>query len=113
MKPKGSAANNTNAVTFVLSEESTVSLGLLVNMSGSICMTLQKFSLVKAPVTIFGTTDEIPAEITYVTDDAATQDTAPKGIYDLTGRQLRQDSSSTEGLAPGIYIIDGRKTIVK
>ena len=112
MKPKGSATNNTNAVTFVLAEESTISLGLLANMSGSICLTLQRFSLTQEPMTVFGTTEEIFTEITYVTDDTATA-AAPKGIYDLTGRQLRQDSCSTEGLAPGIYIIDGRKTIVK
>lgn len=38
-------------------------------------------------------------------DNAA--DNAPKGIYDLQGRRLRDAS------APGIYIIDGRKTIVR
>ncbi len=113
MKPKGSAANDVNAVTFVLAEETTVSVGLLANMSGSICLTLQRFTLTKEPMTVFGTTEEIFAEIVYVVDDTAREDAMAKGIYDLTGRLLRQDSSSTEGLAPGLYIIDGRKTVVK
>ncbi len=49
MKPKGQAGNN--AVTFLLSRETTVSLGLLVNMSGKLCMTLQRFTLLRGEVT--------------------------------------------------------------
>ena len=34
-----------------------------------------------------------------------------KGIYDLRGRLVRQNT--TDGLKPGIYIVDGKKVIIK
>jgi hypothetical protein len=34
-------------------------------------------------------------------------------IYDLRGRLVRQSATSTEGLKPGIYVIEGRKFVVK
>ena len=108
MKQKGL---KNEAVGFVLSEETIVSLGLLVNMSGNLCMTIQRFTLTQSPMIIIGTTEEIPAGIETIGADSTY--TAPKGIYDLMGRQLRANSQNTDGLAPGIYIIDGRKTVVK
>ena len=107
MKEKSAATSNT--LTFTLNQETTVSIGLLVNMSGNICMTLQKFTLTQSQVTTFGTTQEIPDGIEAVTIKAI----APKGIYDLMGRKVRSNSQWTDGLAPGVYIIDGRKTVVK
>ena len=109
MKEKSAAASNT--LGFALTQETTVSIGLLVNMSGNICMTIQKFILKQSPMHVIGTTEEIPAGIEVIGADNAY--TAPKGIYDLMGRQLRANSLQTDGLAPGIYIIDGRKTVVK
>ena len=50
MKPKGQAGSN--SVDFLLAEETTVSVGLLVNMSGSQCMTIQKFTLMQQIVTV-------------------------------------------------------------
>ena len=108
MKAKGAADNN--SVSFLLREESTVSLGLLVNMSGQTCMTLQSFSLTQGKANILGTTEEIPAEISQPVIETVAP--AVKGIYDLMGRQLRTDSA-TDGLAPGVYIIDGRKVVVR
>ena len=108
---KGKSTAKENHVSFLLSEETTVSLGLLVNMSGQNCMTLQQFALTQSEVTITGTTEEIPAAITYNTHDTDTPDNAPKGIYDLTGRLLRTDSRNTQGLAPGLYIVDGVKRV--
>ena len=35
------------------------------------------------------------------------------GIFDLNGRLVRQDASHTEGLKPGIYMIDGRKVVIR
>ena len=107
MKEKGTSTSN--SLDFVLNKETTVSLGMLVNMSGMLCMTIQKFTLTQSQVTTFGTTQEIPDGIEAVTIET----TAPKGIYDLMGRQVRGNSQWTDGLAPGIYIIDGRKTVVK
>ena len=41
-----------NSLGFVLTEETTVSVGLLVNMGGQSCMTLQRFSLVQSQMSI-------------------------------------------------------------
>ena len=107
MKQKGL---KNEAASFALSEETTVSLGLLVNMNGNLCMTIQRFTLTQSPMIIIGTTEEIPAGIENTTLDHAA--TASKGIYDLMGRQL-STGNNTEALAPGVYIIDGRKVVVK
>ena len=107
MKPKG--VMSSNSVSFLLEEETTVSIGLVVNMSGESCLTLQRFILTKSQAVVYGETENIPGGIESVAVDVV----APKGIYDLMGRQLRADSNHTEGLAPGIYIIDGRKVVIK
>ena len=39
--------------------------------------------------------------------------TSPNNIYDLNGRLVRKDATSTEGLPSGIYIRRGKKIIVK
>ena len=38
---------------------------------------------------------------------------SPFAIYDLNGRLVRQSATSTEGLKPGIYVVDGHKIVVK
>jgi len=40
-------------------------------------------------------------------------DEHPSNIYDAKGRLVRSNATSVEGLAPGIYISNGRKFIVK
>lgn len=50
MQPK-SATVKSNSINFVLSKETTVSLGLLVNMGGKSCMTIQSFTLTHSKVT--------------------------------------------------------------
>ena len=107
MKPKGSVSSN--SMTFILAEETTLSIGLVVNMSGNSCMALQKFILKTSPMATIGSTETIPSGIAPITTAPAT----PKGIYDLMGRQLRRNSMDTHTLAPGIYIIDGRKVVIK
>ena len=109
MREKNVATSN--SLTFTLSEETTVSIGLLVNMSGNLCMTMQRFTLTQSQVKVIGTTEEIPAGIDFITVDKSP--IAPQGIYDLMGRKVRANSQYTDGLAPGIYIIDGRKTMVR
>ncbi|MBQ2123181.1 MAG: DUF5013 domain-containing protein [Bacteroidaceae bacterium] len=49
---KGKAQTATNSVSFLLTKETMVSVGLLINMSGQQCMTLQRFSLSKKEITI-------------------------------------------------------------
>lgn len=57
MKPKGQTSSN--KVGFVLTEETTVSLGLVVNMNGMSCMTLQRFRLTCSDVEILPRTSDI------------------------------------------------------
>ena len=42
-----------------------------------------------------------------------TDGTRPHDVYDLNGRKVRSGSTSTEGLPRGIYIVGGKKVIVK
>ena len=46
-----------------------------------------------------------------ITADGEQKETG--GIYNLNGQLVRADSSSTEGLAKGLYIMNGKKIIVK
>lgn len=34
-------------------------------------------------------------------------------VYTIDGRQMLQDANTTQGLEPGIYIIDGKKTVIR
>jgi len=43
----------------------------------------------------------------------STLNTQPYNIYDLRGRLVREGATSTEGLRPGVYVIDGRKIVVR
>ena len=45
--------------------------------------------------------------------DQITDDSPVLMIYDVTGRPIRLHAKSIEGLDAGIYIINGRKTVVK
>jgi len=40
-------------------------------------------------------------------------ETAPRDIYDLRGRKVRSQATTTEGLKPGVYVIEGRKVVVR
>jgi hypothetical protein len=74
-------------------------------------MALQRFILTEGVVNIIGTTKEMPMNVENIEVDITP--TAPKGIYDLMGRRISTHSTDTHTLAPGIYIIDGRKVVVK
>ena len=43
----------------------------------------------------------------------AEDDTWPADIYDITGRMLKKNATSTDDLEKGIYLIKGRKVIIK
>ena len=67
MKAKGQVSSN--SVGFVLTEETTVSVGLLVNMSGQSCMTLQRFTLTKSPVIVHAKASDAVPSITKLSND--------------------------------------------
>lgn len=67
MKAKGTV--NANKISFVLTQESTVSIGLLVNMSGQQCMTLQCFTLLRDEVVVFKKSSDIVAAVAQITND--------------------------------------------
>ncbi len=51
-------------------------------------------------------------QLTY-SEDKATVEKYANGIYSLNGQCIRKNSLSTEGLPNGIYIVNGKKVIVK
>lgn len=88
-----------NTVRFILTEPSTVSLGILANMQGDRCMTIDSFELTQYPLTIIkGVADAI--------DEAQISDTLHDGTaaYDLSGRRVFNPQK-------GIYIVNGCKLI--
>lgn len=50
---------------------------------------------------------------TVETDGTAARTVHAPAIYNLTGRAVRLGTTSTDGLPKGIYIVDGRKTVVR
>lgn len=92
MKAKGVAS--VNAVGFLLTEETTVSLGLLVNMSGSLCMNIQKFTLLQKPLTIH---EKVDVPITSVEQLMNTQlyyVSQPNHAYGTTAWAVQTDGTS-------------------
>lgn len=89
-------------MTFIVPEKTTVSLGVLVaSMSGNSIFTIQKFTLTRAALDIRWV--DVPEGIDTVVEDAA----ASQGVYDLQGR------TGQKALRPGLYIINGQKTLIK
>ncbi|MBR1946503.1 MAG: DUF5013 domain-containing protein, partial [Bacteroidaceae bacterium] len=102
MKAKGSATSH--VVEFTLDEPTKVSLGLLVNMNGMLCMNISSFMLERDNTEYIiadgGTTsvDELPFVPEREQDNS---------IYDLQGRKV------ITPLKSGIYIMGGKKVMVK
>jgi uncharacterized protein YjdB len=102
MTPKGQVLKNT--VGFVLTEETTVSIGLLVNMSGQSCMTLQRFRLTQSPVTVFEKSSDAVASIAKLTNDRLYYISLPYHTQGLTSWAVSQGegmlvSNATLGIA--------------
>ena len=103
-----STSVKSNSVEFALADETEVSLGLVVNMSEKICLAINSFTLSRydgdtvTDVTISTDIETLPA-------DTLPQDTDSRhtGIYDLSGRRIAEPTE------PGIYIMNGKKVIVK
>lgn len=89
-------ASGTCSMQFLIDEQKTVSLGVLVaSMTGKSIFTIQQFQLKKSPVEVVTGINEVNANVN-VNDNS---------IYDLSGRKLNNVK------APGLYIIGGKKVI--
>ena len=99
LTPKGTDVTE-NAIAFSLSEQTEVSLGLLVNLGMNQTLTLKEFQLMRYP----NATVKVPTGIdTVLAPDAAKQ----HAVYDIWGRRV------TNPVKGNIYVIDGQKVIVK
>lgn len=96
-----SDAHPANSLNFVLTEQTEVSLGMVVNMNGKNCATFQSFSLMKSNVE---TIVPLPTSIAPVSPDAPGT-TAP--LYDILGRRVWTP------VRGGVYIRGGQKIVVK
>ena len=97
-----------NSVDFALADETEVSLGLVVNMSEKICLAINSFTLscydgdTVTDGTISTDLETLPAaSLPQAAESRRT------GIYDLSGRRIAEPAE------PGIYIMNGKKVIVK
>ena len=95
-----------NSVRFSLDEETTVSLGLLVNIDGQQCMVIKKFTLETDNTEYIEADGETLTSIECI-EEVKGENGKLKGIYDLSGRKLEKITQ------PGIYIINGKKTFIK
>ena len=102
MKEKGSG--NSNMIEFMLHEATEVSLGLLVNMTDKLCMTIESFTLEVDNTEYL----EANGETTSVECVTEVEDRwNDNAVYDLMGRRVL---NPTKG---GIYIKNGKKIFVK
>ena len=95
-----------NSVRFSLKEDTEVSLGLLVNIDGKQCMVIKKFTLERDNTEYIDANGETATSIESI-EEVKTENGKLKGIYDLQGRKVLEITS------PGIYIIKGKKVLVK
>ena len=102
MQPKFTTVQE-NKVTFSLEDETEVSLGLLINQNGKICMTIQEFKLERSNTIVKEADGLLPPAPTAVTDIKAVSRSS-SAIYDLQGRRVSSP-------ARGLYIIDGKKVV--
>ena len=93
-----------NSVKFHLDEETMVSLGLIVNMSDKICMTIESFKLES------DNTEYLEADGGYTAIEPvieATEREYDDAIYDLQGRKVLEPQKGC------IYIKNGKKFLLK
>lgn len=94
-----------NSVRFSLKEETEVSLGLLVNIDGKQCMAIKKFTLETDNTEYLDANYEDATSIESITQSVERVD--DDAIYDLQGRRIEKITQ------PGIYIVGGKKVLVK
>ena len=92
------------SIDFTLDEETEVSLGIIVNLTGQSSFGINAFKLEGI------TTETIKAEdpVGIVLPEASPEVKEFKGVYDLSGRKV-----SDGKLQPGIYIKDGKTQVIK
>ena len=95
-------------VSFTLAEETEVSLGIIVNLTGQASFGINAFKL--EGVTIEQLTPEDPTGIKDLKDLKDVKDLRDlrEGIYDLSGRKVADTQ-----LKSGIYVKEGKKVLVK
>ena len=87
------------SISFTLTEETEVSLGIIVNLQGKCSFGISAFKLEGVTVeNLIPTGIDIPK--------SSTEAREFKGVYDLSGRKV-----SDTHLKPGIYIRDGKKEV--
>ena len=97
-----------NSVDFALADETEVSLGLVVNMSEKICLAINSFTLSRYDGdTVTDGTISTDLETLPAASLPQAAESRRTGIYDLSGRRIAEPAE------PGIYIMNGKKVIVK
>ena len=93
---------------FALADETEVSLGLVVNMSEKICLAINSFTLSRYDGdTVTDGTISTGLETLPAASLPQAAESSRTGIYDLSGRRIAEPAE------PGIYIMNGKKVIVK
>lgn len=96
------------SISFTLNEETEVSLGIIVNLTGQASFGINAFKL--EGVTIEPITPSDPTGIKDLKDSKDLDDFGDLrgGIYDLSGRKVASGQ-----LKHGVYVKDGKKVLVK
>ena len=89
-----------NTVYFTVKEETTLSLGLLVNMGASSALCFNSFEVTRYTYVEPVIPDGIDEAVTTIENHGS-------AIYDLSGRRV------TNPVKGGVYVIGGKKVIVK
>lgn len=92
MKVKGQV--EANSLGFALTEETIVSIGLLVNMSGNSCMALQRFTLVRGDVVVFEKASDALLAIGELSNERLYYISLPHHTRGLTSWAIAQGSGT-------------------
>lgn len=91
--------SSTCSMQFLVDETKQISFGVLVgSMSGRNIFTIQKFQMKKSPVEVITGIGDVKAD---------GMDVENRGFYDMQGRRLQRIT------APGLYIVNGKKVMIK
>ena len=110
MQPKGTVSSN--KVSFILTEETTLSLGLLINISGESCMTIQRFTLKRDDVVIFAKSSDIVSSMTQLSNSRLYYISQPYHTKGLTAWAIAEGGSalkSSSDLDIPAYKADARQ----
>ena len=101
------------SINFTLAEETEVSLGIIVNLTGQSSFGINAFKLEGVTIEPL-TPSENPDGLNDIKESEDYKDVKEGwAIYDLSGRQVVNGKLSDTKLSPGIYIMNGHKVLVK